>query len=138
MRLVPSSLPASPSRPLILFQGRCRFCRAAARAVAWIDRTEELALLSFEVPEAAPFVDGIPEDELYAAWHLIEPNGERLIGGHAGIAMLEHIRLTRPLGRLLRWGRLYVVVEAIDRFLKEHRPRLSRSVPDVAAPHRPP
>lgn len=121
-----------------MFQGRCRFCRAAARAVAWIDRTEELALLSFEVPEAAPYVEGIPEDELYADWHLIEPNGERLVGGHAGIAMLEHIRLTRPLGLLLRWARLYAVVGAIDRFLKERRPRLSRLVPDVPAPHRPP
>lgn len=121
-----------------MFAGRCKFCRAAARFVAWIDRNEELALLSFEVPEAAPYVAGIPEDELYASWHLIEPNGARLVGGDAGIALLEHIRLTRPVGRLFRWARLYALVAAVDCFLKEHRVRLNRFVPEVPAPHRPP
>jgi predicted DCC family thiol-disulfide oxidoreductase YuxK len=128
------SSPPAPSRPLLLFTQRCKFCRAAARFVAWIDRTEELSLLSLEVPEAAPYVAGIPEEEVYASWHLIEPNGDRLVGGNAGIALLEQVRLTRPLGRLLRWARLSAAVAAVDRFLKEHRGRLNRFVPDVPAP----
>ena len=43
-----------PARPLLMFDGRCPFCRAAARLVASIDRGGRLALLSRDDDAAAP------------------------------------------------------------------------------------
>lgn len=80
----------------------------------------------------------IPEDVLHKSWHLIEPSGERLVGAPAAIALMEHVSLTRKLGRLLRRLDLYWLVGAVDRVLKTQRGRLSRIVPDVRPPHRPP
>ena len=78
------------------------------------------------------------EDELYAAWHLIEPSGERLTGAGASMALLMHLRITRPLAKLLRRHSLEWVVDRLNRFAKEYRGRLSRIVPDVKSPRRPP
>ena len=50
-----------PRRPLLLFDGGCPFCRAAARLVSKLDRTERLALLSRDDEAAALYAERIPE-----------------------------------------------------------------------------
>ena len=72
-----------PQRPLLLFDGGCPFCRAAARLVARLDRGERLAMLDRDDDAAAPYVVRIPEQDVQESWQLIEPTGVRLMHGPA-------------------------------------------------------
>ena len=126
-----------PRRPLLLYEGECPFCRAAARLVARIDRRQELALLPFDDPEAAGYSGG-EDSEFRKHWHLIEPDGRDLIRGDAGVALLEHLAPLRKAGSLLRRFGLTPLVAAIDLVLDAARPYLSRVTPDGPAPRRPP
>ena len=52
------------------------------------------------------------------------------------MALLAELRLTRPLGRVLRALRAARVVDALDTFVARHRGGLGRFVPDGPAPRR--
>ncbi len=50
--------------------------------------------------------------------------------------LLAEMRVTRPLGRVLRAVRLSPVIDALDRALARNRARLGRFVPEGPAPRR--
>jgi hypothetical protein len=52
------------------------------------------------------------------------------------VALFAEVRLTRPLGRVLRALRLSRLVDAFDKFAARHRGRLGRFVPDGPVPRR--
>lgn len=112
---LPSNFGTMPDRPLLLYDGDCRFCRWAARVVAALDRKRKLGFLPFDDDQALPFLAQIPEDERYASWHLIRPGGRRLSRGVVG-------------------GPADAVYDLIAR----HRDKLGRLVPDRRGPRRPP
>ncbi len=80
----------------------------------------------------------IPNKQLEESWQLIEPDGLRLMRGEGGIALLEHIAFTRPLGKLCRILRSAKLIDLIDRVIYRFKPRLSMLVPDKPGPRRPP
>ena len=123
-------------RPLLLYNGGCRFCRWAARLVDRVDRDGALAFLSILDEEAKPIVDAIPEAERYTGWHLVTLDGARLSGGIGAIVVLEQLRWTRWVGRLCRLLRLAPLLGAIDGFVSEKKGRLSHHVPEGPGPHR--
>jgi hypothetical protein len=53
-----------------------------------------------------------------------------------GVALFAEVRLTRPLGRVLRALHAAVLIDALDKLVARHRARLGRLVPDGAAPRR--
>jgi predicted DCC family thiol-disulfide oxidoreductase YuxK len=124
------------ARPLVLYQDRCRFCRAAARLVTRLDPGKRIAILPFDDPEAARSVVFLTEEELQSSWHLIEPDGTRMTKGDAGVALLEHLDATRRLGRALRTLHLVWLVGAIDALVSRLRPRASGLVADEPGPRR--
>ena len=77
----------------------------------------------------------LPEEERFASWRLVLP-GARPVGyGRGGRELLSSLRLTRPLGRLLRVvpdG----VLDAAYRLVARNRSRLGRLVPDHPGPRR--
>jgi predicted DCC family thiol-disulfide oxidoreductase YuxK len=125
-----------PRRPLVLFDGGCPFCRAAARLVARLDRTERLALLSRDDEAAAPYTARVPERQVAESWQLIEPTGVRLMHGPAGIRVLEYIPSTRWLARLLRTFHLTPFATAVNRLLSRARKPLGRFFPNPQVPRR--
>jgi predicted DCC family thiol-disulfide oxidoreductase YuxK len=125
-----------PARPLLMFDGGCPFCRAAARLVERIDRTGRLALLSRDDEAAAPYAARIPQGEVAASWQLIEPSGVRMMHGPAAVRLLEHIPATRPLGRALRALRLTFLLTAVNRLLGCIRRPLRRFFPNRRVPRR--
>jgi predicted DCC family thiol-disulfide oxidoreductase YuxK len=125
-----------PRRPLLLFDGGCPFCRAAARLVARVDRGQRLAMLDRDDDAAAPYVARIPEQDVQASWQLIEPTGVRLMQGPAGIRVLEYLPATRWLGRSLRRLRLTSLATAVNRGLGRIRKPLGRFFPDQRRPRR--
>ncbi|HEU6445020.1 MAG TPA: hypothetical protein VFL61_08195 [Gaiellaceae bacterium] len=50
-----------------------------------------------------------------------------------GAALFSEVRLTRPLGRVLRATRASVLVDALDKLFARHRARLGRIVPEGPA-----
>jgi predicted DCC family thiol-disulfide oxidoreductase YuxK len=125
-----------PERPLLLFDGGCPFCRAAARFVARLDRGERLAMLDRDDAAAAPYVARIPDQDVQASWQLIEPTGVRLMHGPAGIRLLEYLPPASRLGRALRAFRLTWLVTGINRLLGRIRKPLGRFFPDQRRPRR--
>ncbi|MGH3109691.1 MAG: hypothetical protein ACRDQT_02085 [Gaiellaceae bacterium] len=56
--------------------------------------------------------------------------------GGGAVALLVEMRLTRPLGTVLRSVHLSPALDAVDRFVSRHRARLGRFVPDGPVPRR--
>jgi predicted DCC family thiol-disulfide oxidoreductase YuxK len=125
-----------PRRPLLLFDGGCPFCRAAARLVARLDRAERLAMLDRDDADAAPYVARIPEQEIQESWQLIEPTGVRLMHGPATIRLLEYLPATRRVGRGLRRLQLTRPATAGNRLLGRMRKPLGRFFSDQRRPRR--
>jgi predicted DCC family thiol-disulfide oxidoreductase YuxK len=116
----------SSSRPVLLYDGACRFCRFVARAAVRLDRGERIAFLPLQDSEATSLLPGLDEAERMASIHLVEPDGRRFSRGAALSELITHLRMPLP-ARLL--GRVY---DPIAR----HRDSLGRAVPDGRAPRR--
>jgi hypothetical protein len=79
----------------------------------------------------------VPEEERGECWWLVLRDGTPVPGdGGGGVAVLAEVRLTRPLGRLLRALRAAALVDSLDRLAARNRRRLGRFVPDGPAPRR--
>lgn len=121
---------------MVLYQGRCPFCRASAR---WLDRragSDNLAFLPFDDPLARSFLEQIPEDERERTWHLIERSGARLSGGAAAVAVMESLDHYRSFGSIIRALRLTPVVAVFYLVISSQRARLSRFCSAAAGPRR--
>jgi predicted DCC family thiol-disulfide oxidoreductase YuxK len=124
------------ARPLLLYNGGCRFCRWLARVVVRLDGAGALAYLSIWDDEAKPIVDAIAEDDRLAGWHLVLTDGTRLSGGPGAVRLLEELRRTRWLGTSCRVLGLTRSLGSVDAFIAERKGRLGRRVPDGEAPRR--
>ncbi len=122
-------------RPVLLYDGGCRFCRFAARAVATLDRGHELAFLPLDESEAEPLLAPLPEDERLETWHLVAPDGALSGHGTGGVELLGALRLTRPMGELLARVPDRMLDGAYE-IVARHRKRLGRFVPDRPGPRR--
>lgn len=96
-----------------------------------------MALLPLADEEAARLLASIPEERRKECWWLVLRDGMPVPGDHGGgMALLQELRLTRPLGSLLRAARLSSAVDVFDRALARSRKQLSKVVPDGEAPRR--
>jgi hypothetical protein len=79
-------------------------------------------------------VPGAARDE---CWWLVLRDGTPVPGDDGGgVTLLAEVRLTRPLGLVLRAVRASALVDALDELVARHRARLGRFVPDGPAPRR--
>jgi hypothetical protein len=74
--------------------------------------------------------------ERFETWWFVDTNGVPRTFGDGGIAVLEHLSLTRPLGRVLRILRLVRLMTALDHVVSRLRNKLSRVAPVVDVPVR--
>lgn len=79
-----------------------------------LDRRERLAVLPLADPEAAPFLEQLPETERLASWRLVRRDGSLI--GYAGVRGL--------------------LPDALYGYIARHREGLGRLVPDGPAPRR--
>jgi hypothetical protein len=102
-----------------------------------LDRREELALLRLGDDAAGRLLASIPEEARDECWWLVLRDGTPVQGDRGGgVALFSELRLTRPLGRVLRTLRAGRLVDALDRLVSRHRSRLGRFVPEGPAPRR--
>ena len=85
-------------RPVLLYDGGCRFCRFTARVAARFDRGR-YAYLPFDDAEAAPLLARLPEARRYASAHLVRLDGS--VWSPQQRALPAHRRQPPPVGRLV-------------------------------------
>ncbi len=123
------------ARPVLLYDAECRVCRFAARIVLRLDREHELAVLPLQDREAASLLEALAVEERLASWRITRPDGS-LAGFGAGVVpLLQAMRLTRPLARLLA-ALPDRVLDAVYGAVARRRRQLGRMVPDGPAPRR--
>jgi predicted DCC family thiol-disulfide oxidoreductase YuxK len=123
---------ADTVRPTLLYDGGCRFCRFAARAVARLDSRRRLAVLPFSDPEAVHLLRAVPESERIASSHLVFPDGGRASRGRGAVELLRLLPVTRPIAPLLR----PLPLDALYHLIARRRRSLGRLVPDRPGPRR--
>jgi predicted DCC family thiol-disulfide oxidoreductase YuxK len=87
------------AKAVLLFDGRCRFCRRSVERILRWDRHGRLRPVALQDPEADELLGGMDEERKLASWHLVAPNGEVY---SAGAAFPPLLRLL-PGGRALAW-----------------------------------
>jgi predicted DCC family thiol-disulfide oxidoreductase YuxK len=85
-------------RPVLLYDGACRFCRFTALIAARFDRGR-YAYLPFDDAEAAPLLARLPEARRNASAHLFRPDGSVWSPSSAPYRLIAGNR--RRLGRLV-------------------------------------
>ncbi len=94
-------MPVDRTRPTLIYDGDCGFCRRSVDLLQRWDREQRIALIPFQ-DQARMAAFGIPLPALAAAMHLIlpAPDGRVLAGADA---VPELLRLL-PGKRWLAWG----------------------------------
>jgi hypothetical protein len=94
-------------------------------------------LVSLDDEEAGWLLAAVPEEARDECWWLVLRDGTPVPGDHGGAeALFLELRLTRPLGRLLRAANASALLDAGDRLFARHRGKLGRLVPEGQAPRR--
>ena len=89
------------TRPVLLYDGGCRFCRFTARIAARFDRGRN-AYLAFDDVEAERLLARLPEARRYASAHLVRSDGSIWSPSSAPYRFVARIR--RRLGPLVPDG----------------------------------
>ena len=112
----------------ILYDGDCRFCRAALALLLTWDRERQLRPVAIQSEEGAGLLAEIPEDERLVSAHAVIPGGSGLVSG--GAAAGPVLRLL-PAGSALAdlAERIPGATDRGYRWVAEHRTQLSRLVP---------
>ena len=126
-------------RPVLFYDGDCRFCRASARVVAALDRKRSIAILPFDDPAAEALLGSLPAARRGGSMHLVQPDGWVLSGGDA---LIELSRVL-PGGEVLasaawRSAVLRSAFASGYRFVADHRAQLSHITPQGPGPVRRP
>ncbi|MGH7753201.1 MAG: thiol-disulfide oxidoreductase DCC family protein [Gemmatimonadales bacterium] len=115
---------APPSRPVLIYDGECAFCRRWVERIRRWDRRHAIDAVPFQdAARVARF--GIPKADLHAAMHLVLPDGRAFAGGAAAPEILKLL----PGKRWLAWGfgvpGVLWVATRLYRWIAKRRHRLS-------------
>lgn len=119
-----------PPGVVVLYDGDCRFCRAAVATLAAWDRAGRLAVVPFRDPLGAALAAGVPEGQRFGSLHARGPDGRVVSGPDALALMLGRL----PGGRALRAAGAHRLYWPVAR----RRGRFGRLVPDRAPVRRVP
>ncbi len=89
-----------PTRPVLLYDDTCRFCRAMAELAMRWDRKERLAFLPWCHAQAAAWLADLDPAVRDRSMHMKLRNGRLLSGPHTFTALLRFLPGLRWLGRL--------------------------------------
>lgn len=79
----------------------------------------------------------MPDERRHECWWLVRRDGTPIPGDDGGgVAVLAELRLTRPLGLVLRALRAGRLVDAADKLFARYRGKVGRFVPEGPAPRR--
>jgi predicted DCC family thiol-disulfide oxidoreductase YuxK len=79
---------APPGRYVVLYDGACRFCSAAAQRLAALARRGTVEMVNFQSPGALDRFPGVSHAACMQAMHLVTPDGRLYRGAEAGVRAL--------------------------------------------------
>jgi predicted DCC family thiol-disulfide oxidoreductase YuxK len=132
------------TRHAILYDPDCGFCRVCVAVVLRWDRERRLQPVALRSEEADALLDGMPEEQQMASWHLVRPGWWASVAGNATQTHHPEIRSAgaafSPLFRLLPGGAPLALVtdkfpraaEAAYRWVADHRTAFGKPIPDAA------
>ncbi|MEM6980128.1 MAG: DUF393 domain-containing protein [Planctomycetota bacterium] len=83
---------AFPDRPVVLFDGLCRFCQASVRSLNRLDiGSGRLSYLSMQDPRVAQRYPDLTEAQLMQEMVIVEPSGRRHGGSNAVRFLSRHL-----------------------------------------------
>jgi predicted DCC family thiol-disulfide oxidoreductase YuxK len=104
---------ARPEADVVIWDGKCNFCRSQVQRLRWFDRRSQLAYLSLHDPRVTARYPDLSYQQLMDQLWLVTKDGRRLGGADAGrylsrkipglwwLAPLLHIPFSMPLWRWL-------------------------------------
>jgi predicted DCC family thiol-disulfide oxidoreductase YuxK len=128
-----------PDRPVLFYDGECRFCRFTARAIESLDQRHRFGYLPFSDELAPELLASVAPGRREHSIHVVFPDGGVVSAGDAlaevtrvvplGGLVADAAREHRPVRGIFRWA--YSLVA-------DRRGPLSSIVPDVRGPLRRP
>jgi predicted DCC family thiol-disulfide oxidoreductase YuxK len=92
--------PDHMSKATLLYDRDCGFCRwCLGKVLAW-DRRRSLRPVAIQSGEADRLLEGMPEEERLASWHLVDAGGTVRSAGHAFPGLFRLLPGARPLAAL--------------------------------------
>jgi predicted DCC family thiol-disulfide oxidoreductase YuxK len=114
-------------RATVLYDDDCGFCkRLLSKFLAW-DRDRRLRPVALQDPEADRLLEGMPEAERMASWHLVSPDGSVRSGGAAVAPLLRMLPGGPAPARAVEW--IPGTTDRAYRWVARNRSALSRSIP---------
>ena len=118
------------TRPTVLFDAECAFCRWSLAHLLRRDRHEKLRIVPLQSPDAAVLLPRLTAAERAAAAHLVTADGRVLSGGAAALPLARLLGADAPVIALLRM--LGAVTPCGYRLIAAKRALLSRLVTPCA------
>jgi predicted DCC family thiol-disulfide oxidoreductase YuxK len=128
----------------IVYDPDCGFCRVCVAVVLRWDRKRMLRPVALRSTEADRMLEGMPEDEQMASWHLVDPGWQRNVAENATNLCHRGVwsagAAFSPLFRLLPGGAPFALItdrfpraaEAGYRWVADHRTAFGRALPASA------
>jgi predicted DCC family thiol-disulfide oxidoreductase YuxK len=113
----------------VLYDPDCGFCRVSLALLLRWDTRGRLDPVALGTEEADALLDGMPEDERMASWHLVE-GGAVSSGGAAFPPVFALLPGGRPLARATE--RFPGASDRLYRWVADHRSLLGRPLPGSA------
>lgn len=110
-----------PDRPLVLYDGRCGFCRDWSRRLARWDGRGTLRQVPYQERAGITGVPPLSDAELEEALHVILPDGRVERGARGVIALLPWLRGGRVLGWLARIPGVGMLADHAYRWIARRR-----------------
>jgi predicted DCC family thiol-disulfide oxidoreductase YuxK len=116
-------------RAPILYDPDCGFCRVSLAVLLRWDRHGRLRPVPLGSEEADSLLDGMPEEERMASWHLVTTDGRVHSAGQAFPELFRLLPGATPLARLS--ARFPRASDRGYRWVAEHRSLFGRPLPDA-------
>jgi predicted DCC family thiol-disulfide oxidoreductase YuxK len=113
-----------PGQHIVLYDGYCRFCRAAAQKLARLARPDAVQMVDFQAPAVLERFPGISHSACMQAMHLVTPDGRIFLGAEAVVRALATRPLCRWFAYLYYLPRLRRLLDSLYAFLAARRYRL--------------
>jgi predicted DCC family thiol-disulfide oxidoreductase YuxK len=115
-----------PDRPLVLYDGRCGFCRDWSRRLARWDGRDRVRQVPYQERHRIAGVPALPDAELEEALHVVLPGGRVERGARGVIALLPWLRGGRVLGAVARLPGVAWCADHVYRWAARNRHDLAR------------
>jgi len=113
-----------PDRPLVLYDGRCGFCRDWSRRIARWDGRGRLHQVPYQERHRVAGVPALSDAELEEALHVVLPGGRVARGARGVIALLPWLRGGKVLGVVARVPGVARLADHVYRWVARRRQNL--------------